>query len=84
MESLSQEVTACVLRIHEVEIGYVIDQPAIGLFWNILIETPVSGLHVIDGNVHTLSHYGGERAIRVAQNQERVRLLPLKDLLGLS
>jgi hypothetical protein len=76
MKSLGQQVSASMFGIDKVEIGYVVDEPPIRLFWNVLIETPVSRLHVINGNVHTFCYHGRDRAIGVAQNYERIRLLP--------
>jgi hypothetical protein len=51
----------------------VIDDPAINLLWNAVIETAISRLHVEDRNSKTLGGQGREATIRVSENQDSIR-----------
>ena len=70
--SLGVEVAPGVLGVAHVHVGDVVDDAAVRLLGKALVEAAVAGLHVEDGDVQALRRDGGEAAVRVAQDQERV------------
>src|SRR5664280_1175620 len=40
------------LGVDQIEVGDVVNEPAIGLFGHILVEAPVARLHVVNGDPH--------------------------------
>lgn len=58
--------------VGEVDVGEVVDDLAIDLLGNALIEAAVAGLHMEDGNLAALGRVGGEAAVGVAEDQEGV------------
>jgi len=72
-----------VLRVDEVEVGYVVDDAAVGLLGDVGVEAPVAGLHVVEGDLHALGHDAGEAAVGVAEDEDCVRVLLPEHLLAL-
>ena len=68
------EVAACVLRVGQVDVGDHVDDAAVGLLGQALVLAAVAGLHVEDGDVQALGRDGGQAAVGVAQDQQRVGL----------
>ena len=68
------EVAAGVLGVGKVDVGDDIDDAAVGLLGQALVLAAVAGLHVEDGDVQALGRDGGQAAVGVAQDQQRVGL----------
>lgn len=76
------EVAAGVLGIGQVDVGDYVDDAAVGLLGQALVLAAVAGLHVEDGDVQALGGDGGQAAVGVAQDQERVGLHLDHQLVG--
>ena len=57
--------------------------PAVGLLGQALVKAPVTRFHVEDGNVQPLGADGGQAAVGIAQDQQRVRLTLHHELVAL-
>ena len=68
------EVAAGVLGVCQVDVGDHVDDAAVGLLGQALVLAAVAGLHVEDGDVQALGRDGGQAAVGVAQDQQRVGL----------
>ena len=68
------EVAAGVLGVCQVDVGDHVDDAAVGLLWQALVLAAVARLHVEDGDVEPLGRDGGQAAVGVAQDQQRVGL----------
>lgn len=68
------EVAARVLGVGKVDIGDHVDDAAVGLLGQALVLAAVAGLHVEDGDVQALGRDGGQAAVGVAQDEQRVGL----------
>lgn len=68
------EVAAGVLGVGQVDVGDHVDDAAVGLLGQALVLAAVAGLHVEDGDVEPLGRDGGQAAVGVAQDQQRVGL----------
>ena len=68
------EVAAGVLGVGQVDVGDHVDDAAVGLLGQALVLAAVAGLHVEDGDVQTLGRDGGQAAVGVAQDEQRVGL----------
>ena len=68
------EVAARVLGIGQVDVGDHVDDAAVGLLGQALVLAAVARLHVEDGDVQALGRDGGQAAVGVAQDQQRVGL----------
>ena len=68
------EVAAGVLGIGQVDVGDHVDDAAVGLLGQALVLAAVACLHVEDGDVQALCRDGGQAAVGVAQDQQRVGL----------
>ena len=68
------EVAAGVLGVGQVDVGDHVDDAAVGLLGQALVLAAVARLHVEDGDVQTLGRDGGQAAVGVAQDQQRVGL----------
>jgi len=66
------EVAARVLGVGQVDVGDHVDDTAVGLLGQALVLAAVAGLHVEDGDVEPLGRDGGQAAVGVAKDQERV------------
>ena len=62
------------LRVGHVHVGDDIDDTTVGLLGQALVLAAVAGLHVEDGDVQALGRDGGQAAVGVAQDEERVGL----------
>jgi len=69
------------LGVDEVVVGDVVDEAPVGLLRHVLVETPVAGLHVVDGNPHPLRHHRGKARVRVAEHEHGVRRIVADRLL---
>ena len=76
------EVAAGVLGVCQVDVGDHVDDAAVGLLGQALVLAAVAGLHVEDGDVQALCRDGGQAAVGVAQDQQRVRLRLHHELVG--
>ena len=74
-QSFAQQIFASDRAIGEIDVGGVIDDAAIDLLRNALIEAPVAGFHVEDRNLATLRRNDREAAVGVAEHQARIGLL---------
>ncbi len=70
------------LRVDEIEVGDMIDDPPIELLGHIEIEASVAGFHVVDRNLHPPGHDARDGAVGIPENQNRVRFLFLQHALG--
>lgn len=68
------EVAARVLGVGQVDVGDNVDDAAVGLFGQALVLAAVARLHVEDGDVQALGRDGGQAAVGVTQDQQRVWL----------
>ena len=68
------EVAAGVLGVGQVDVGDDVHDAAVGLLGQALVLAAVAGLHVEDGDVQALGRDGGQAAVGVAQDQQRVGL----------
>lgn len=66
------EVAAGVLGVGQVDVGDHVDDAAVGLLGQALVLAAVARLHVEDGDVQALGRDGGQAAVGVAKDQERV------------
>ena len=58
--------------VRKIKISEVVNDPAVRLLGNILIEATVSGFHMINGNLHPLGHQSRYATIRVTKDKEGV------------
>ena len=68
------QVAAGVLGVCQVDVGDHVDDAAVGLLGQALVLAAVARLHVEDGDVQALGRDGGQAAVGVAQDEERVGL----------
>lgn len=68
------EVAAGVLGVGQVDVGDHVDDAAVGLLGQALVLAAVARLHMEDGDVQALGRDGGQAAVGVAQDEERVGL----------
>ena len=68
------EVAAGVLGVGQVDVGDHVDDAAVGLLGQALVLAAVARLHVEDGDVQALGRDGGQAAVGVAQDEQRVGL----------
>ena len=68
------KVAAGVLGVGKVDVGDHVDDAAVGLLGQALVLAAVTGLHVEDGDVQALCRDGGQAAVGVAQDEQRVGL----------
>ena len=68
------EVAAGVLGVCQVDVGDHVDDAAVGLLGQALVLAAVARLHVEDGDVQALCRDGGQAAVGVAQDEQRVGL----------
>ena len=66
------QVATGVLGVGQVDVGDHVDDAAVGLLGQALVLAAVAGLHVEDGDVQALGRDGGQAAVGVAQDQQRV------------
>ena len=66
------EVAAGVLGVCQVDVGDHVDDAAVGLLGQALVLAAVARLHVEDGDVQALCRDGGQAAVGVAQDEQRV------------
>ena len=76
------EVAARVLGVGQVDVGDDVHDAAVGLLGQALVLAAVAGLHVEDGDVQALGRDGGQAAVGVAQDQERVGLHLIHELVA--
>lgn len=76
------EVAACVLGVGKIDVGDHVDDAAVGLLGQALVLAAVARLHVEDGDVQALCRDGGQAAVGVAQDEERVGLDLDHELVG--
>ena len=76
------EVAAGVLGVGQVDVGDHVDDAAVGLLGQALVLAAVARLHVEDGDVQALCRDGGQAAVGVAQDEERVGLDLDHELVG--
>ena len=66
------EVAARVLGVGQVDVGDHVDDAAVGLLGQALVLAAVARLHVEDGDVQALGRDGGQAAVGISQDQQRV------------
>ena len=71
-----------VLRVGQIHIGDDVHNPAVGLLGQALILAPVARLHVENGNVQPLGGDGRQAGVGVPQNQHRIGLDGVHQLVG--
>ena len=76
------EVAAGVLGVGQVDVGDDVDDAAVGLLGQALVLAAVARLHVEDGNVESLGRDGGQAAVCVAKDQQRVGIDLHHELVG--
>lgn len=68
------QVATSVLGVGQVDVGDHVDDAAVGLLGQALVLAAVARLHVEDGDVQALGSDGGQAAVGVAQDEQRVGL----------
>ena len=71
-DALREQVAAAVLGVGQVHVAHVVDDAPVDLLGHVLVEAAVPGLHVEDGDLEALGGDGAERAVRVAEHEERL------------
>ena len=66
------QVAAGVLGVGQVDVGDHVDDAAVGLLGQALVLAAVARLHVEDGDMQALCRDGGQAAVGVAQDKQRV------------
>src|SRR5690606_2332464 len=79
----SKQICAATLGIGHQDIAAMVDDAAVYLFRNAVIEAAVACFHVVDRNTHTLRDHGEKAAIGVSKDQEAIRLFSPNDLFAL-
>ena len=79
-QAFAQEVAARVLGVDQVEVGDMVNDAAVNLFWHIEVKGTVSRLHVVDWNLHALGHNASDCRIGVTQDEHGVGLFLQEDL----
>ena len=72
--ALGVQIAACMLRVAQVHVADVVHDAAVGLLGQALVLAAVARLHVEDGDMQALGRDGGQAAVGVAQDQQRVGL----------
>ena len=72
--ALAVQVPARVLAVAHVDVRDVVDDAAVGLFRQALVEAAVARFHVEERDVQALGGIGREAGVRIAQDEDRVRL----------
>ena len=62
-----QKILARYLTVGHIDVAYVIDNPAVDLLGNPLVEATVPGFHVEDRNLQALCRYRSQATVRVAE-----------------
>ena len=81
-EAAIGEVSAGVLAVAEVYVGYDVDYSAVGFLGEAFVLAAVAGFHVEYGYVEAFRRYGAEARIGVAQDEEGVGADGLHELVG--
>ena len=71
----SQQVVAGDVGIGQIDVGGMVDDPAIGLFRHALVKAPVAGFHVKNWYFAPLGRDNRQAAVGVAQHQQGVGVL---------
>ena len=66
------QIAAGMLGVGQIHIADYVDDAAVGLLGQALVLAAVARLHVEDGDVQALGRDGGQAAVGVAKDQERV------------
>ena len=61
------------LGIDQVEVGNVVNKPAIHLLGDVGVEAAVPSLQVVHGHLKALRHYRGDRRVGVAEHDQSLR-----------
>ncbi len=81
VEALGQQVLAAAVRVGHQHVARLVDDPAVDLLGDAVVEAAVAGLHVEDRDPHALCDIGRHRAVGVAQDQQPVGPLLLEHRL---
>ena len=73
-QSFAEKVIARNTAVGKVDVADVIDDLAVNLLWDSLVEAAIACLHVKHRDLAPLRRIGGETRIRVAQNEQCVGL----------
>ena len=73
-KAFAHEILAGDAAVRQVDVRDVIHEPPIDLLGDAVVEAAVPRLHVEDGDAAALRRDGRERAVSVAQDEQRVRL----------
>src|ERR1700736_6142961 len=72
------------LGVHEVEIGDMVDEPAVGFFRHVLVEASVPTFHVINRYVHALGDHSSDGTVGVTQDENRIWMFVTQNSLRLA
>ena len=78
----SIQIAACVLRVTDIHIRNDIDYTAVRLLRETFVEAAVTGLHMEDRDMQTLSSYHGKTGIRISEHKHSIRLCLDHKLVG--
>ena len=81
-QPLGEEVAAGMLGVDQVEVGDVVDDPAVDLFRHVKVEAPVAGFHVEDRDLQPLGHDPGNATVRIPEDENGIRPLFPQDFFN--
>ena len=67
-QAFCKQMTAGVFRVDQIEIGNMVDDPAVDFFRDIEVKRTVACFHVVNRNLHAFRHNSGNGGIGVAEN----------------
>jgi len=79
-EPFGEQVAPRVLGVRQVDVGDGVDDAAVGLLGEVLVEAAVPRLHVEDGDLQPFGRYRREGGVGVAQDEQRVGTFGLHHL----
>src|SRR5262249_48644413 len=71
-QTLGEEIFTRNRRISQIDVGHMVDDPAVDFFGHPLVEAAITCLHVENRHLAALRGDGGEAAIGIAEHQECV------------
>src|SRR5690606_9224150 len=80
--ALTEQVCPAPFGIRQQDVAGVVDDSPVDFLWNPIVVAPVACFHVINWNSHSFRDDCRKAAVRIAENEQPVRLLGSHDLFG--